>query len=249
MSAVGKAVSGVTNFLVGGKPKYHENKAYGEMSPEEKARLNDIENQFQSMDPETQNALTSLFQDQLKSFIVGGSQNPNPTAEQLQQATQFVDQTFTNQAQQQLQQQGQDFASQQQAQAAALGRNPNADIATQQAIMSTMARAGQGLQAERGARIAQTSRELNDVGYNRGLQNLSAGMQGVGYLNSLGQQAFQNRLGLLNARTGIADYYQRNRANQGTTQTTSSGMLTNLNAIQNGVSNVALGVGKLGGFL
>lgn len=243
MSAVSDFVGGATDFLVGGKPQYHENRAFSDMSPEEQQRLKSIEGDNQNLYNQQgqQDPSVELFRQQLSHFLSGGSSNPNPTAQQLQQASQFVDQTFTAPAQQQLQQDQSNFASQQQAQAAALGRNPNADIATQQAILSASARAGQGLQAERGARIAQQAQSLNQETQNRGLQGLQAGMQGSGFLNQLGQQAFQNRLGLLNQRSGLADYYQKERSIPGTTQSTSSGLLTNIGSVQNGLYNVSTG--------
>lgn len=273
MSQVGDAIGGATDFLVGGKPEYHENKAFGAKTPEEAKRLQDIESKINELFGQQSQAgssnqaasqqLASMFQDNLKSFLAGGSQNPNPSPEQLQQASQFVDQTFTNPAQNQLKQQLNDLQSNYAASAASMGRNPNLDIASQQAFASDASKAGLGLQAERGARIQQEATRLNDQNYNRGLQGLNVGMQGSGFLNGLGQQAFTNRMGLLNARSGLADIYQRDRANQGTQTNFSSGLLTNLNSIQNGIGNVAMGgsnnasmvqglvgkAGSLGGFL
>lgn len=235
MSAVKKAISGATSFLVGGDTT--KETAFADMTQEEQKRLQEIEGSINQLygQQSQQDPSTDLFRQALTHFMAGGSSNPNPTPEQLQQATSFVDQTFTNPSQVALDQYNKDFTSQAQAQAAAMGRNPNLDIATQQAIQGEIARQGLGLQAERGARIQQAARDLNDTGYARGLQQLKAGMQGSNFLNSLGQQAFANRIGLLNQRTGLADMFQRERqvGKYGTT----SGALTNLTSIGKGMND------------
>lgn len=226
-------MSGITNFLVGGKQK--QGSAYQQLDPKSpEGQLVDSLNKALSTNYDQQGAqagqfgqqandITALFIQHLKDFLVQG---PNPTPDQINQASQFVDQTFTNPTQNVVNQNIADYQSQAQGRAAALGRDPNADIATQQAIAGEGLRQNIGLQSERGARIQQAT---ND-NYNRGLAGLNAGMQGSGFLNGLTQQAFSNQLNLLNGQSGLANYYQRNRANSGNAQT-SSGFLTNLGSI------------------
>lgn len=244
MSVVGKAIKGATSFLVGGNKSAVQGSNFGEMSADEQQRLTDIESEIDRMFGE-QGSLSksnlaesqdiqSLFVNNLKSFLTNGGQQ---TPEQLKEASDFVDQTFTNPTQQVVNQNISDYQSQAQARAAALGRNPNADIATQQAIAGEGLRQNIGLQAERGARIQQASQDQ----YNRGIGSLNAGMSGSGFLNGLTQQAFQNQLGLLNGRSGLADFYQKERSKTNLGTQTSSGLLTNLNSIQNGVGNVVAG--------
>lgn len=238
-------VTAVTDTLFGGGQSQTENANFSQMTPEERKRLQDIESQITST-TSNQNAqgnnYNQLFQQQLTQFLAGGSQNPNPTPEQLQQATQFVDQTFTNPSQTALKQYGSDFQSQAQGKAAALGRDPNADIATQQAIAGEMAKQGLGIQAERGSRIAQGAQSLNDMAYNRGTQSSN-------FLNSLTQQAFGNQMSLLNARSGLAGIYQTERGQKAGIAQTSPGLLGGLTGAIGQVSG-AIGAGqKLGGML
>ena len=237
MSAIKKA----TEFLVGGKQSVLDAKNFADMPPEERKRLEDIEAKINAeftkedaYDPAQAKEIEKLFVDSLKTFM---ARDPNASPEDIAKATSFIDQTFTNPAQAQLKQQTMDLQSQYAAQAAAMGRNPNADIATQQAFLGEATRAGLSLNAERGARIqAQTENS-----FNRGLTQLNAGMQGSGFLNQLGQQAFQNKLSLLNGRTGLAGLYQNERGQKAAGIQTSSGLLTNINAMQNAFGNVAAG--------
>lgn len=264
MSAVGKVVGGIKDAVFGGDKKTVTSSNFASMSSDEAQRLNEIETQIQSLygnqgqlGAEQQagaNKVSQLFQQQLSQFLAGGSSNPNPTPEQLQQATSYVDQTFTNPAQQALQQYGSDFSSQAEARAAALGRNPNADIATQQAIAGEIAKQGLGVQSERGSRIAQNARQLNDVGYARNLQGLQVGQQGSSYLNGLAQQAFGNQVGLLNARSGLAGIYQKERGQNAIGQQTNPGILGTLTGAAGqiggaisagtGLSNLIGGIGQ-----
>lgn len=237
-------MSGITNKLVGGKQSAINSSNFSQISPEETKRLQDIESQinslFEGQSAERMQSLAQsadiqgLFANNLKSFLTNGT---NPTPEQIAQAEQFVDQTFTNPAQEVLRQRNADYASQAQAQAAALGRNPNADIATQQAIAGEGMRQGIGLSAERGQRIAQN---VNDQ-FGRGLQGLQTGMQGSNFLNGLTQQAFGNQLSLLNGRTGLAGIYQNERGQRPVGIQTSSGVLSNINSVMNAGSNVIAG--------
>jgi len=252
MSAVKKAVSGATSFLVGGKQSVLDAKNFSDMPPEERKRLEDIEAKINAefakedaYDPAQAKEIEKLFVDSLKTFMAR-DQNAKPG--DIEKATALIDKTFTDPAQAQLKQQTADLQSQYAAQAAAMGRNPNADIATQQAFLGDATRAGLSLNAERGARIQadiQTQTDNNENSFqnsfNRGLSQLSAGMQGSGFLNQLGQQAFQNKLSLLNGRTGLAGLYQNERGQKAAGIQTSSGLLTNINAMQNSLGNVTAG--------
>lgn len=236
-------MSGITNFLVGGKKTNTPNAAYTSLDPSSpEAQLVDNMNKDLSSSYANQssqgassqmgaNDITSLFTQHLKDFL---AQTPQ---QQQQAGTDFVDQTFTNPAQAAVNQNLSDAQSQGAARAASLGRDPNADIATQQALLGETQRQNIGLQAERGSRIQSAT---NDI-YNRGLSNVNTAAQGSGFLNNLTQQAFQNQLGLLNGQSGLAQYYQHGRAVQGYTPSTSSGLLTNINAIQNTAGSVGLG--------
>lgn len=236
MSAVKSGISKLTGGLIGGKTT--KDTTFTDMTPEEQKRLADIEGQINDLFGEngklrgqdlSQNVdVQNLFTNNLKSFLTSGGQT---TPEDIKRASDFVDQTFTQPTQQVVDQNVANYESQAQARAAALGRNPNADIATQQAIAGEGLRQNIGLQAERGSRIAQNTQEQ----YNRSLGSLNAGLQGSGYLNNLAQQAFQNQVGLLNSRTGLANIYQRER--QVGKFGTSSGALTNLTAIGKGVGD------------
>lgn len=234
-------MSGITSFFVGDKKAPTANLAYQPVdSTSTESRLTEAMNNNLSSAYADQgnkgeanqinaNDITSLFTQHLKDFLA-------QTQQQQQQAgTDFVDQTFTNPAQAAVNQNLADAQSQGSARAAALGRNPNADIATQQALLGETQRQNIGLQAERGSRIQSAT---NDI-YNRGLNGLNAGMQGSGFLNNLTQQAFQNQLGLLNGQSGLAQYYQRGRAVQGYTPNASSGLLTNIGAITNAATGPA----------
>lgn len=246
MGAVGKLIKKATGFLVGGDKKPVQGSNYAPMSEEEYQRLSDIENQIESLFGEQgslanknlqqSQEIQNLFANNLKSFLTTGGQQ---TPEQLKQASDFVDQTFTAPAQNALNQSMIDYENRASAKAAALGRNPNADVATNQAIAAEGMRQNLGLQAERGQRIQQASQDI----YNRGLGSLNAGLQGGQFLNNLGQQAFNNRLSLLNGRTGLADFYQRERGKTTAGTQTSTGALTNLASI----GGTAAGIGAMGG--
>ncbi len=207
------------------------------LNKQQEARLNEM-----YKNPDTRDQLTDLFKSQLTQFLTKNASGA-VTPEQVQQASAFIDQTFTNPAQNVLNQNLADYQAQAQGRAAALGRSPTADIATQQAIAGEGMRQNLGLQAERGSRI-QT--ETNDQ-FKRGLMGLDAGMQGSNFLNNLGQQAFTNRISLMKGLSGIQDRLQRDRGIQG--YTTSPGLMGNLSSGMSGVNSLVSGGQKLGGML
>src|SRR6266850_1000826 len=96
-------MSGITNFLVGGKQK--QGAAFQQLDPNSpEGQLVDSLNKELSGQYKSQGAqagqfsqqagdITSLFTQHLKDFLLQG---PNPSPDQINQASQFVDQTFTN---------------------------------------------------------------------------------------------------------------------------------------------------------
>ena len=249
MGAVGKAVKKVGSvagkvgsFVFGGDSKPVQGANYAAMSDEEIARLQSIESEIERMFGEQgtlsksslaqSQEVQTLFADNLKNFLSGGSANPEIQA----QNASYIDQLFTNPAQKVIDQNVANYEAQAQAKAASLGRNPNADVATQQAIAGEAIRQNIGLQAERGQRIQDLQ-----------TGQLNAGMQGGNYLSQLGQQAFTNRFNLLNQRSGLADFYQRQRSNTTTNNmSTSPGLLGNISNGLGQISKVGGQIGKIG---
>jgi hypothetical protein len=238
MSAVKNAFSGATNFLVGGKKQDAYTKLGENMSAEEKARLDDIEKQLNEMlaQPNANADLEQMFKQHLTDFV-SKDFGPNPTPEQLQQATSLIDDTFTNPAQAQLNAQRGDIESQNQALAASMGRNGNLDASTRAAIASEQMKQQLGLNAERGSRIGNLALDYNNRDYARQGEKLNTLGSGTGFLNQLTQQAMANKLSLLNARSGVGNTYQnerfQNRISGG--GGTSSGILSQIKGIRNGV--------------
>jgi hypothetical protein len=231
MGAVKKAVAGATSFLVGGKeiPATTSTQA---MTNSEQDRQADIEAKLNELYAQSDNGATSdLFKQHLTSFLTG-DQSTVPNADQIARAKDFVNQTFGNPAEAALQDYEGKFNASQQATAASLGRNPNADQATQQAMFNEGMRTRRDLENERGSRVAQTALGFNDQAYNRDATSL-------GYLNNLTQQAFGNRMNLLNARSGINASLQRDRLSNlsSTKGGTTSGLLTNATAVGKGLND------------
>jgi hypothetical protein len=256
MSFVGKAISAVTEPIFGGGQKAQA--SHSGITTDEVARLNDIESKIGDLyknQPsqvglaQKDQQIQDLFRDHLIDFMSGAGKT-EPTPEQLAQATDFVDKTFTAPTQTALNQYQSDFTDQQNARAAALGRNPNADIATQQAIFGEGQRNTMNLQNQRGAQIQQQAMGLNQLANDRSLQGLSAGMQGVnqglqtsGFLNSLQQQAMLNRMNLLNQKTGIANFYQADRGIAG--YGTNPGILGNISSGLGQISGIGQQAGNI----
>lgn len=242
MSAVTDAVKSVTGTLLGGNTT--ETGAYMTPSSDDTSYLNGIKGNLasglttqqgnQSNNQSQLSDVQSQFYNDLSSFLAG-SNGPNPTPDQIKQATDFVDQTYTNPTQNALNQYQSDFTDKSNAQAAAMGRNPNNDIATQQAIYGEGQRNTINLQANRASQIAQQAQNLNNTGYSRNLSTLNAGLQGSNFLNGLTQQAFGNQLSLLNGQTGLAQMGQnQNKVGQ---YGTSSGLIPNMTSLTNSVGN------------
>lgn len=242
VKSVGKVVGKGASMLFGGDQKPVQGANYAAMSDDEIARLQSIESEIERLFGE-QGSLSkanlaqsqevqSLFADNLKNFLSGGAQSP----EIQQQNASYIDQLFTNPMQKVINQNVANYEAQAAAKAASLGRNPNADVATQQAIAGEAMRQNLGLQAERGQRIQDLQ-----------TGQLNAGIQGGGFLNNLGQQAFTNRFNLLNQRSGLADFYQRQRSNTTTNNmSTSPGLLGNISHGLGQITKVGGQLGKIG---
>jgi hypothetical protein len=235
MSFVKDAVNTVTGGLLG--ESGGSSSGYAQMSQDEIDRLRDIENQLKKQYSKVGNEnadFNNMFKQLLTNFVKGSD-----TPEELARASSFVDQTFTNPARAQINQNLSDFSAQADARAAALGRNPYTDIATQQAMLGETQRQNLALNTQRGQMIAD----------NRTNQ-LNAGMLGGQFLNNLTQQAFANRMSLLNARSGIADYYQKQRM-QSQSSNGSAGLLGNLASLgtqtAGAIGGIGAGVNAIGG--
>jgi hypothetical protein len=179
-----------------------------------------------------------MFQDHLQQFLTTSGQGTAPTPEQQAQAANFVDQTFTNPTQNALNQYNSDFGDAQNAKAASLGRNPNADVATQQAIYGEGLRNTLNLQADRGSRIAQTAQDLNSQNFQRQYTGIMGGTYGnnalnqnSAFLSDLQQKAFGNQLGLLNSRSALGGLLQNQSQRQRETGPGQAGILPQINSL------------------
>lgn len=239
MSAVGNAVSNATGFLVGGKQHPSTTTIQG-ASPAEQQLVSGMQGDLGNLYDQSTSAYnsasnaaadpTSQFKTLLTHYLAN---NGNATPEQLAQATNFVDQTFTNPTQTAINQYNSVYNDQANAKAAMLGRNPNGDVATQQAIYSQGQLNQQNLMNQRAAMIQQQAQSNT--------QNaLNSGMQGSTFLNNLTQQAFNNRLNALNGMSNLGSYYLNSRVHNTTSYgpSTSSGLMTNMTAIGGGLNNL-----------
>jgi hypothetical protein len=245
------------NTVFGGEQKAAVYNSFTPITEEEKARLAEIEGEIKKLysrgtTSKGPQEMQDLFRKHILQFVQK-DYGTNPTPEQMAEATSFVDSTFTKPAQEALSQQQGDFESQMSARAAALGRNPNVDIATQQAMLGEAMRGQRGLMQERGSRIAQEARGVNQMGYDRALNRLNVGqlgsqqeMQRSSFLNDLSQRAFQNQMNLLNARTGIGQFHQSERGQNGAnTMTTNPGLLGGAVAAGNQIAQLGQAYGGI----
>jgi hypothetical protein len=140
--------------------------------------------------------INQLFKQALTKFATGTGQ---PSPDQLQQATQYVDQTFTNPAQTQYNRfldQAQNKIS---GRAAQLGRT-SSDAGYTREFASQAGAAAENLSNQRGSLIGQRADYLaNQLPQNQ-LSSLYSGAQ---YFNAPVNQAIGNRLALLNSATGV----------------------------------------------
>lgn len=255
MGHIAKWTDAVTNRIVGGKKKDAYSRVENGMSDEEKARLDEIEKHvtdlYSQQDPNAD--VSALFKQHLLDFA-SKDFGPNPSPEQMEQATSFIDQVYTNPAQAALKTQQGDIESQNQALAASMGRNGNLDASTRAAIANAQMRGQLDLNQQRGSLIGNTALDFNNRAYLRAGDQLNALGSGSNFLNNLTQQSLNNKLALLNARSNIGNVYQNERFQNRITGGggTSSGILTNISAIRDGVENVSgiqSGRGLVGGIL
>lgn len=205
------------------------------MTPEEQKRLQEIESELTQLLGKKQpgEAEAAQFQqdtqplaDAFKSILADTlSQNFGSSPEAQAKAREYVQATFTRPAEERLKQFTSDFEAQQRARAASLGRDPNLDYETNRGIYSELARQQANLAAEEGSRVAQRPYELAQFQLGAGLQGLGGLQQRSSFINDLGQRALQNRLTLLNARSGIGDAFYRERAAQQFEKGPSPGLL------------------------
>lgn len=216
MGIVKDAVEGAGDFLLGGDKTTKQTVDIAPASQEEVAireriakDLQDLiarsQGQQESIDAQAQGvqltdkdlAIQELFRDAIKQAVIGA--NPD----QMQQAEQFVDATFTRQAEAARQRTLQELSDRSGAQAAAQGRT-GADSDTSDRFARQALQTSQDIALERGARIAQDPL--------RRAQAASVGLQGIGqiqqqnafapsFLTDLNTRALNNRLALMNAQT------------------------------------------------
>ncbi len=202
--------------------------------------------------------IDNMFKQLLTNFSTGTSQ---PTPQQLQQATQYVDQTFTVPAQQQYGKFLDQAATLQDERAAARGR-VSSDTAYQREFAGQANQAAQDLTNQRGSLIAQRTDYLSNQ---LPQQQLAAALQGSQYFNNTMNSALSNRLNLLNASTQQQQLgLQRQIASGGSnlTQNTLGGKnnsgaqtsfgtgLTSLAGIADSASPaIGKGIGAVGGFI
>lgn len=264
-----KAVSSITKPLFGsGDQTTTVNKNVAPMSSEEQALLKQLigtagqQVDTSAMQPDAKDKqIQDLFKTNLSTFLSkksDGTIDPNA----LKSATAFIDQTFTNPAEEQLKLAQSDYLSQAGAQQAALGRGVQ-DSAFQENLFKSLANQRAQLGAQRGQLISD--QVINQPA--RDMQTSLQGLQGIGaiqqqnaftpnFLNQLNQQAFQNRISLLNTLGN------QRLASAGVTQTASGpntgllGGLTQIGQFAGGIASAGgLGgiasslPGKVGGFL
>lgn len=200
-----------------------------------------IRKQYEAQSAPLMEQFKSLLNQSLtKDFALNGA---NP-AEARAAAEKFTDETFTNAARARLQ----DFRSQVEgdlrSKAASLGREPNLDSATQSRIFEESMRGLRDLELERGARVAERADML---GYQRPLEQLERAAGGLGvyqgqssFITDLANKARENRLNLINMRTGFADRQARERG-VNVSQYTNPGLIGAAGGLMQGTAGLVQG--------
>lgn len=238
MSAVVDAISGglgsVVDAVTGGSPKNQSSNSItqdiqktlggptsnqlqaNQVSSNQLGGLQDILSNQTGFAQGQSNQVNDLFRNLLTNFATGTGQ---PTPQQLQEATDYVHQTFTIPAQTQYNQ----FLNQAQTaesdRASALGRN-STDSAYQREFAGQASQAAQNLADQQGSLIAQRADYLSNQ---LPTQQLSSLLQGAQYFNTPLQQAMSNRLNLLNASTQQQNLGLQNQIASGGAMSTSTG--------------------------
>lgn len=203
---------------------------------EEQAKLQ------QSLTPDQE--IQNLFKSRVTEYL-SKKQDGSIDPQALASARAFVDETFTRPAEEQLQMAQSDYASQLGAQQAALGRTGGMDSTFQANLFGSLANQRAKLGAARGEAIANLTQDMQ---FNQPLRQIGAGLQGLQgvssiqsqnafpttFLNELNQQAFNNRMALLNNLSNVRS------GNQTVTQSgPNMGLAGNLAAIGQGVGSIA----------
>lgn len=219
MSAVGKAigkiVEPVTNTIFGGKQSQTSKTDVAPRSQEEELLLKQLIQQA-AQQPDTSQLgpneqdkqIQNLFRSHLTNFLAKRADG-SIDKDALKAATSFIDQTFTNPAQEILNQSQSQFEQAAAARQAALGRTGGMDSSFQKQLFGNLANQQAQLGSQRGQMISQQYQQAP-------IQALNIGLQGLGgisqiqqqnafkpnFLNQLNQQAFANRNALLNQLSG-----------------------------------------------
>lgn len=178
--------------------------------------------------------LAAAFKDHLAKYLA--SSNGQVSPEVLKQATDYVDQTFTNPAQASFDQFQRQYMANANEQAAALGRQPM-DSSIQQQNFRTLGDISAQLGAQRGSQIAQRVDQKP--------------MEQLNFINGLNQQAFTNRIGLMNLQSGLynnmQDYRVRTAGGSSSKYAPDLGFLGNASAIAQGLNSAKTTFGGLFG--
>lgn len=239
MGAISKAVGGVTKTLFGGGSQTSTASSSVNAAPASAEELQLQKALMQESNPSTspfaqsEGDLSNAFKQQLAKFLATNNGQLDPNV--LKQATEYVDQTFTNPAQASFDKWQRQFQANQYEQAAVMGRQPT--DSSLEALRYVNAQDQQNnIANERANRIAQRS---DVMGYQRPMESLN-------FISSLNDQAFKNRLNLMNLQSGLYNQMQNFRlgtASRSQTNTTSG----QDNGILGGLAGMAKGFGGLGG--
>lgn len=189
----------------------------------QKVILGDVETlgRSQAESIRTAQNVSDEFRNLLIDFL---QKDPNvtPNSRDIQRASRFVDQTFTEPATLQLNRSIEDFKGQQQARAAQLGRQ-DTDLGFQQELFQNILRGQESIQAERSARIQERADQILAAENAGRLQQLEAGRVGTGFFTDRASSLLGNRLNLLNLASLANQQAFRERVARGEQIDTSTG--------------------------
>jgi hypothetical protein len=235
-ASIGQAIGGGVDSLTGsGATSQSTTKNIQPASPEELAlrkRLMAGTDFSNVPGASSQGDIEAAFKQSLAQYLAS-SQGGAPSKDVLDRATSYIDATFTNPAQQSFDQFQRQYMAQQNEQAAALGRQPM-DSSIQQQNFRTLADKSADIGAQRGSLIAQRSNQIPQ-------ENLN-------FINNLNQQAFQNRVGLMNLQSGLANNMQQYRLSAAGANTVNAGpdrgLFGDIGAIGQGIGGLNDAYGK-----
>lgn len=227
-AAAGGALGGAAGSLIGGNKKTTtQQQNVGEASAQEKELLNSLMS-GSKIDPSNEALTNQAFKKMLANYLA--TTNGAPTPEMLEQATAYVDATYTNPAQVSFDKFQRQYMANANEQAAALGRQPM-DSSIQQQNFRTLADINAQMGAERGSRISQ--------------RVVDAPQQQLSFINDLNQSAFNNRIGLLNLQSGLYNNMAARRYGSAGTSTTTPGADTGLLGQAAGIGQAISGLGDI----